>query len=266
MKDPVGYVTREVDGAIPIADVYGPLSQAIKETRKGAAAGCLQRASGLGMGWARAGGENQAVALGRQISVDGLQGVIEVFEDIERGKLSNIDYVEALACTGGCVGGVLTVESPFIARRRIRILAEEAAEVEDEGESLERRAEAAVDELDDMVFRHETRIEPRTALALAGDMSEAIRRMERLDQIVAKLPGLDCGSCGAPTCQALAEDIVKEQAVETDCVFVLRQRVQELAQELGELASKLPPAMRGQQAGGEPGDPVLERLFAWPEE
>ena len=24
-----------------------------------------------------------------------------------------------------------------------------------------------------------------------------------------RLPGLDCGSCGAPTCRALAEDIVR---------------------------------------------------------
>ena len=36
-------------------------------------------------------------------------------------------------------------------------------------------------------------------------------------------------------------------AVETDCVFILRDRVQALAQELMTLAEKVPPAMGGQQ-------------------
>ena len=34
------------------------------------------------------------------------------------------------------------------------------------------------------------------------------------------LPGIDCGSCGAPSCQALAEDIVQVKARMTDCVFL----------------------------------------------
>ena len=41
--------------------------------------------------------------------------------------------------------------------------------------------------------------------------------------ITAELPGLDCGSCGAPTCKALAEDIVRGEASVNDCIFVLRE-------------------------------------------
>ena len=39
------------------------------------------------------------------------------------------------------------------------------------------------------------------------------------------LPGFDCGVCGAPTCQALAEDIAKGESQMSHCLFL--QRVME---------------------------------------
>lgn len=80
-------------------------------------------------------------------------------------------------------------------------------------------------------------------LKLDDDMAEAIRKMVKMEEILASLPGLDCGSCGAPNCQALAEDVVRGLANEMDCVFKLRERVAELAGEMMELAKKAPPAM-----------------------
>mgnify|MGYP002508897684 CR=1 FL=1 len=35
---------------------------------------------------------------------------------------------------------------------------------------------------------------------------------------------IDCGSCGAPTCRALAEDIVRGTACKDDCVMLSRVR------------------------------------------
>ena len=40
-------------------------------------------------------------------------------------------------------------------------------------------------------------------------MAMALQKMELLETLQKDLPGLDCGSCGAPTCRALAEDIVQ---------------------------------------------------------
>ena len=34
---------------------------------------------------------------------------------------------------------------------------------------------------------------------------------------------MDCGSCGAPTCRALAEDVVRGFASEDDCIYRLRE-------------------------------------------
>jgi Na+-translocating ferredoxin:NAD+ oxidoreductase RNF subunit RnfB len=51
------------------------------------------------------------------------------------------------------------------------------------------------------------------------------------------LPGLDCGSCGSPTCRALAEDITGGFATPLNCIFKLRERLYAMAQEMVELNS-----------------------------
>lgn len=58
--------------------------------------------------------------------MDGISNVIKVLEEIENGKLDNIDFFEGLACLGGCVGGCLTVENNFVAKMYI----EERAKLE----------------------------------------------------------------------------------------------------------------------------------------
>ncbi len=40
--------------------------------------------------------------------------------------------------------------------------------------------------------------------------------------MAARLPGIDCGACGSPTCAAFAEDVVIGDADQAQCV-VLRQ-------------------------------------------
>ena len=59
--------------------------------------------------------------------------------------------------------------------------------------------------------------------------------MQQIEILESRLPGLDCGSCGAPGCRALAEDIVTGYAREIDCVFVLKDRVLELSKLTSEM-------------------------------
>lgn len=44
-----------------------------------------------------------------------------------------------------------------------------------------------------------------------------------MNEIEKTLPGLDCGTCGAPSCRDLAEDIVRGKASIEDCVFFARE-------------------------------------------
>ena len=51
-------------------------------------------------------------------------------------------------------------------------------------------------------------------------MALAIEKLGRLQAILQTLPGKDCGGCGAPSCTALAEDVVLERAAVEDCPYL----------------------------------------------
>ena len=68
------------------------------------------------------------------------------------------------------------------------------------------------------------------------DINEALKKMDKIEEIRKKLPGLDCGSCGSPTCQALAEDIVGGYAREMDCLFLLKEQVRRMAEQMVDLS------------------------------
>jgi Na+-translocating ferredoxin:NAD+ oxidoreductase RNF subunit RnfB len=242
IADPVGYGDHCINGAIPVSEIYTKLHSFIYNASDDEVGKQLRKASGIGIGWGRCGGEVIAIGAKKHISVDGIHHVIQIMEEMGRGKLLDMDYIEMLACVGGCVGGVLTVDNPFISRRRLRELATQDGPSETDEQVAARQAELLVG-VDPEMLEFDEPIEPRPTLRLDDDMAAAIRKMERLEEIVDSLPGIDCGSCGSPHCRALAEDIVRGLAVETDCIFKLRERVNELAGEMAELAAKLPPSM-----------------------
>jgi Na+-translocating ferredoxin:NAD+ oxidoreductase RNF subunit RnfB len=219
------------DGVIPLAAIYGDVRQ-----RLATAAAYPSRAGAAGYGWGHSGGENASIGGRRLLEVDGIHHVIEVLTRIEAGDFEHIDYIEAQACPGGCVGGALMVRNPYLARLELQQLAA----------GLPPGA-APLPPGDDILAA--APVQPRPALQLDADLVTALEKMRRLEATQALLPGLDCGSCGSPSCRALAEDIVREEAQDTDCVFVLRDRVRVLAEEVVELARKLPPSMAQPEGG-----------------
>ena len=80
-------------------------------------------------------------------------------------------------------------------------------------------------------------LEPGQTMKLADNFEEAMKKLEQIDKIWETMPKLDCGSCGAPSCKALAEDIVNGHGSENDCIFKMREKVQNLAKELFDLES-----------------------------
>ncbi|HTX71661.1 MAG TPA: [Fe-Fe] hydrogenase large subunit C-terminal domain-containing protein [Rectinemataceae bacterium] len=228
-RSPLGYPSSALDGVIGLKDIYLPLLNAMSAAplRK------LARAGRIGLEWARTEGESEAVGQRSSISVDGIANVIGVLEALEKGKLGDLKYIEALACPAGCVGGPLTVENPFIARTRLRKREDEAPPQTARPRTYEGLSPLAWSEP----------VKPRSALVLDADMARALVMMEELDMIAKGLPGLDCGSCGAPSCDALAEDVVRGSAVATDCIFKLRENVRKLAGELLALEERNPPGL-----------------------
>lgn len=62
-------------------------------------------------------------------------------------------------------------------------------------------------------------------LELDADIRTAMEKMKMMREIEGRLYGMDCGSCGAPSCKALAEDIVRGFATEEACIFKLREEI-----------------------------------------
>ena len=244
IRDPLGEGRSEVDGVIGINQVFLPLLEEVgkvqKETESGNAPQVRSQAGFMGISWARAEGEAQAAGMGETLAADGIQAVLDVLEALEDDRLPDIGFLELMACPSGCVGGPLTVENPYLARSRVRALedaARTAAPVSDIPPAA--AAGAAVPDswrvdtaAGDFDLGFDSDIEPLEIFSLDDDYEKAVEKMAAMDAIVERLPGLDCGSCGSPSCRALAEDIIRGHARETDCIFRLRDRIRDLTEEM----------------------------------
>lgn len=214
-KIPIGAAKSYISGTFSVRDLYLKVLPHLS-TKEGLDE--LTKADFDGICWAVSGGEASGLATENYIAVDGIHNVVEVMEAIEDDKMNDIDFVEALACTGGCVGGPLNVENNFVAKGRIKRLAASAKVTEKEMPATDVTWDIA--------------LERNTAMNLDDDITEAMRKMEQMNKIYDSLPKLDCGSCGSPSCRTLSEDIVRGFAKETDCIFKLREKIASLAKEM----------------------------------
>ena len=174
----------------------------------------------LGVGWAYVGGESAGRLRERYVAVDGIDNVIRMLEDIEDGRLPEADFVELRACTQGCVGGCLNVENPFGARIRLKKL------MRDLPVSLTRFVPGGPEQ---DILQYTQKPEYLPSLQLDPDRGRAMEKMFRIQELEKQLPGLRCGSCGAPSCHAFAEDVVMGRASVDDCIFKMRERMQHMA-------------------------------------
>lgn len=226
IRNPIGHETSAVDGAISMLEIYGLLAGQLKNTSLNEN---IANASAYGVGWANSGGEAAAVCPEHSMSVDGIENVIRVLEEIENDKLQDLVFFEGAACTGGCVGGPLTFENNYVARGAIRALMQGCDIVHPD----EKVKPSYLNKYPLLTDKH---ITPNSAMKLDDDIIEAMRKMEQMEDIVRRLPGYDCGSCGSPTCRTFAEDIVRGYATEMDCIHILKERLKVMAQQMVELA------------------------------
>lgn len=236
VKRPLGSEKSHITGAIGISKIYAAL---LKSLQKIPAEIERRHASWVGVNWALSGGESVAVGIDNKLVVHEIHSINEVLEQVALGKLAGVDYIETLACAGGCIGGPLNVQNRFVAEVNMKLRAEKM-KAEDAAKGrvpLQEYRESALG------ANERRAIEPRPLLRLDEDIFKAMYKVEVMEKTLKKLPGLDCGSCGSPTCKALAEDIAQGKASGTDCVFKLRERVRDLAKEMMDLAEKLPPSL-----------------------
>lgn len=225
VKSPIGIDHSEIDGVLAIKEVYPillPLMKRIMHNPQD-----LRISGRIGIGWGSTGGEAGSLLTDNYLAADGIENVIKVLEDLEDQKFDQLEFIELNACAGGCVGGVLTVENPYLAKVKLlrlrKYLPVACSHISNSSHQ-------------DGFWNEEVKYQP--VFKLGKNVKESIANMSRVEELCEKFPRLDCGSCGAPTCKALAEDIVRGVAKEQDCIHILRDYIHRLSDELLKLDTK----------------------------
>ena len=231
---------NNIDHVLSVRDVYFRLIDAMKNLDEPE----LATESGLvGIGWASTGGESAAIFNERYLAADGIENCIRVLDQIDNEDIPNLDYVELNACSGGCVGGAMTVANPYIAQARLQ--------------NLKRYLPVSPNRPSGEMIPEEVKTDAALAYnpnaLLSEDRGQAMRMMQDIEEICCELPGIDCGSCGAPTCTAFAEDIIKGETTMDECTVIMRELFHQYLREHEEkaVAEGLKPLMHKENKASE---------------
>lgn len=216
VKNRAGSEKSYVDYVVSMSDIYFELLGVMKKQTVPVP---VSRTGMIGLGWASTGGEATAIFNDKYLAADGIENVMRVLEEMDNGSFPELEFVELNACPGGCVGGVMTVANPFIAKARLRSLSRYLPV------SQNRIGEKDTRIPDDVIQKDTLQYQP---VSFSADRMESIRMMSEMELICKKLPGIDCGSCGAPTCRAFASDIVRGDAELDECVVFMREELKHI--------------------------------------
>ncbi len=232
---PIGIEHSNVDGVLAISDIYPKL---VSKMNKLEQTEPLSKSGIIGVSWSFIGGEAAGLLNENHLAADGIDNVIKVLEELEDEKLQELDFIELNACAGGCVGGIFAAENGYAARARIQ--------------RLRKYLPVSCNRLQDVGSERQLEwsspLEFAPVMKLADNVEDAMRLMCNIDAICERLPQLDCGSCGAPTCRALAEDIVRGLAQENDCIFLMRRQIRDIAGRLSQIERSLPEEKQGEKS------------------
>ena len=173
----------------------------------------VSRVGMVGVSWASSGGESSSLLNDRYLAADGIENVIDVLDKIENGDFPCLDFIELNACNGGCVGGVMAVENPYIARVKLQNIRRYLPVMQNRPENSDN-------------FPKEFTVPDKLTynpVTLSDDMSKAMTIMAQIQEVVKTLPGYDCGACGSPTCRAFAQDLINGETVYENCIVKMRE-------------------------------------------
>jgi len=211
IKSPVGGYISPINGVINMDFFYNkvflaykqriPITKTVKVSRELSSKGVL---------FSTTGGESVHIK-GKTLAIDGMANVIDFLEMLENEEIEGIDFLELRACDESCAGGILSNRNRFLMANSMR---EYACTMPQEHKLIpdyKKYCSAVI---------HMDKIEPRSMVKYDRDIDVALKKMEGARALKELFPGIDCGACGAPSCEALAEDIVKDLADINSCIFL----------------------------------------------
>ncbi len=201
-----------LSGALGINEIYDLVVKHLGEEDEDL---ILHVSSGVGVGWGMSGGEIAGLDDVACLAVSGMQETIRYLEKIEMGLFRNIEYFEFRSCREGCIGGPLTVADKYQAKGILQKFGRMFGHGKRVRRSQVQRAYQEGWFLKETLEIGTVKGEKRLPIA------EAIARQDRIESILRKLPGKECGQCGSPDCKSFAEDVADGQVKQESC-FQLR--------------------------------------------
>src|SRR4030042_982061 len=174
-------------GALGLSQIYNDLLSIMRKTP--AAAEPAKRENGSGEWFLSGAPEGEFPNLSREhyLPLQGLSDIIRVFDDVEKGKIRNVEFLECHACQGACISGNLTVENLYVARsKNLRLVAGRSEPSPEFLGEVDRRF-AAED------FSLRAPLPPRNTAGKDVDLRERVERKKRAAGLLKALPLLNCG-------------------------------------------------------------------------
>lgn len=224
VKSPVGEEKSNVDGVINMDALYNRVWKKIKEQGSGYKEVKLPIAqlSSDSILMSLTNGERRLSSARHSLAIDEIDNVIEFLEKVENDEIEGVEFLELRACDQSCPGGNLTCNNRFLTCEKMFARAHYVAGKERSGE---RTRESELENEKEYLYNNIEvgAIEPRSMLSLDTDIAKALEKMDRINSLRKTLPQIDCCICGAPTCDAFAEDVVCQRAEEKDCIFLQKK-------------------------------------------
>lgn len=189
----------DIDVILATKEIYFPLLAAMTALKPEDLKN-LKKASYKGTACATNAGAALMMDNDNYLTASGVENLTEVLTAFEHEKLDSFDFVELYACTTGCTGGSMNIENCFLARSRLRLISKHLPKKI--GLSYDKRRKFFAE-------KHS----PNNIFKLDDDLGEALKKTKQVNDILSKLPNLNCGYCGAPNCRAFAEDVVRGEDI-----------------------------------------------------
>ena len=220
VKAPVGEEKSIIDGVINMNSLFNRVYKRMKDNGKDHQYKPLtrQRLSADAILSTLTNGERRICPAKRSYSIDGIQNVMDFLDKLENDEVEGVEFLELRACDQSCAGALLSCDNRFLCGERMYARARKAAERERNGEMPRDRE---MEKYKEFLIEHSLvdEVQPRSMMVLDSDIGKALEKMEKIEKMKVHLPQIDCGVCGAPTCEAFATDVVCDKAKLDQCVF-----------------------------------------------
>lgn len=223
VKSPVGEEKSVIDGVINMDSLYNLVYKKIKEQGKNPIyqPASSPRLSSDAILSTLTNGERRLSMAKRSYAIDGIDNVMDFLDKLENDEIEGVEFLELRACDQSCAGALLSCENRFLCSERMYNRARKIAERERNGEMPKDRE---MEKYQDLLLNNSRLqpIQPRSMLTLDCNITKALEKMVKINDVKCRLPQVDCGLCGSPTCDVFATDVVCDGASLMNCVFYQR--------------------------------------------